>query len=114
MIAAAMPVYSAYGDGGVMGELDGDKDPLGDGVKLKPFNVAPKHATLLNTGRPVDFAVNLTPADHQEQEAYLRLMHLPTNEMANTVLVVKLQFDRDLEQLVQSSAGPDQFTEWQK
>jgi alpha-L-fucosidase len=91
-----------------------NKDPLGDGVTLKPFNVAPKRATLLNTGRPVDFVVNLTPADHQEQEAYLRLKHLPTNEMANTVLVVKLQFDRDLEQLVQSSAGPDQFTEWQK
>jgi alpha-L-fucosidase len=78
-----------------------NKDPLGDGVKLKPFNVAPQRATLLNTGRPVDFAVNLTPVDHQEQKAYLRLLHLPTNELANTVLVVKLQFDRDLEHLVQ-------------
>jgi alpha-L-fucosidase len=91
-----------------------NKDPLGDGVKLKPLNVAPKHATLLNTGRPVDFTVNLTPADHQEQKAYLRLMHLPVNELANTVLVVKLQFDRDLEQLAQPGAGPDEFTEWQK
>jgi alpha-L-fucosidase len=91
-----------------------NKDPLGDGVKLKPFNVAPQRATLLNTGRPVDFMVNLTPADHQEQKAYLRLQHLPVNELANTVLVVKLEFDRDLEQLVQSGAGPDQFTEGQK
>lgn len=91
-----------------------NKDPLGDGVKLKPLNVAPKHATLLNSGQPVDFVVNLTPADHQERKAYLRLMHLPANEMANTVLVVKLEFDRDLEQLVQPGAGPDQLTEWQK
>jgi alpha-L-fucosidase len=91
-----------------------NKDPLGDGVKLKPFNVAPKRATLLNTGKPVDFVVNLTPADHQEQKAYLRLMHLPANEMANTVLVAKLEFDRDVEQLVQPNAGPDGFTEWQK
>jgi alpha-L-fucosidase len=91
-----------------------NKDPLGDGVKLKPFNVAPQRATLLNTGRPVDFMVNLTPADHQEQKAYLRLQHLPVNELANTVLVVKLEFDRDLKQLVQSGAGPDQFTAGQK
>ena len=33
-------------------------------------------------------------ADHQERKAYLRLMHLPANELANTVLVVKLEFDR--------------------
>ncbi len=82
-----------------------NKDPMGDGVKLKPFNTAPQRATLLNTGKPVDFAVNLTPADHQEQKAYLRLMHLPVNELANTVLVVKLEFDRDIEQLVQPFRG---------
>jgi len=41
-------------------------------------------------------------------------MHLPANEMANTVLVVKLEFDRDLEQLAQASTGPDQFTKLQK
>jgi alpha-L-fucosidase len=91
-----------------------NKDPLGDGVKLKPFHVAPRRAMLLNTGQSVDFVVNLTPADHQEQKAYLRLMHLPVNELANTVLVVKLEFDRDMEQLVQPGAGPDRFTEWQK
>ena len=71
-------------------------------MKLKPFNTAPQRATLLNTGKPVDFVVNLTPADHQEQKAYLRLMHLPVNELANTVLVVKLEFDRE----VRFSVGP--------
>ena len=89
-------------------------DPQGDGVKLKPLNVAPKRATLLNTGKPVDFVVNLTPADHREQKAYLRLMHLPTNELANTVLVVKLEFDRPLEELAQPNTGPDKVGDWQK
>jgi len=91
-----------------------NRDPMGEGVKLKPFNVAPRRATLLNTGRPVDFTVNLTPVDHQEQKAYLRLMHLPVNEMANTVLVVKLEFDRDVQELAQPTVGTDRFTEGQK
>jgi alpha-L-fucosidase len=91
-----------------------NKDPQGDGAKLKPLNVAPKRATLLNTGRPVDFVVNLTPADHQERKACLRLMHLPVNELANTVLVVKLEFDRPLKELVQPTTGPDTVTDWQK
>lgn len=91
-----------------------NKDPQGDGVKLKPFSVSPKRATLLNTGRPVDFVVNLTPADHLERKAGLRLMHLPVNELANTVLVVKLEFDRPLEELVQPTANPDTVTDWQR
>lgn len=66
------------------------------------------------TGKPVDFVVNLTPADHKEQKAYLRLMHLPANEMANTVLVAKLEFDRPLEELVQATSGPDKVSDWQK
>jgi alpha-L-fucosidase len=35
----------------------------------------------------------MVPADHLEQKAYLRIHNLPVNEMANTVLVVKLEFD---------------------
>jgi alpha-L-fucosidase len=91
-----------------------NSDPQGDGVKLKPLNVAPKRATLLNTGKPVDFVVNLTPADHKEQKACLRLMHLPVNELANTVLVVKLEFDRPLEEFSQATASPDKVGDWQK
>jgi alpha-L-fucosidase len=90
------------------------QDPPGDGVKLKPINVLPKRATLLNTGKPVDFLVNLTPADHKEQKAYLRLMHLPVNKLANTVLVVKLEFDCPLEELAQPTSSSDKLTDWQK
>ncbi len=91
-----------------------NKDPVGDGVKLKPIQVAPQSAVLLNNGQPVPWAVNLAPSDHMEQKAYLRLRNLPTNEMANTVLVVKLQFDRPLEELGQAAAGPEKIHESQK
>jgi len=91
-----------------------NSDPPGDGLKLKPINVAPKRATLLNTGKPVDFVVNLTPADHREQKAYLRLRHLPVNQMANTVLVVKLEFDRPLDELVNAKGAAEKGTDWQK
>jgi alpha-L-fucosidase len=70
------------------------RDPLTSAVKLKPLTTRPRRATLLNTGRPVDFAVDLAPSDHLEQKAYLRLRNLPVNEMPNTVLVVKLEFDQ--------------------
>jgi alpha-L-fucosidase len=68
----------------------------GDGVKLKPIQAEPACAVLLNDGRAVDWAVDLLPSDHVEHKPYLRLRRLPVNEMANTVLVVKLDFDRDI------------------
>ncbi|MBM3892442.1 MAG: glycoside hydrolase, partial [Verrucomicrobia bacterium] len=91
-----------------------NKDPVGDAVKLKPINVAPKRAVLLNDGRKVDWALNMAPSDHVEQKAYLRLRGLPANEMANTVLVAKLEFDRPLEEIAQPTSGADGVTDWQK
>jgi alpha-L-fucosidase len=70
------------------------KDPATEAVKLKPLAVAPRKATLLNTGQPVEAVVEMTPSDHVEQQAYLRLRKLPVNELSNTVLVAKLEFDR--------------------
>ena len=69
------------------------RDPAGDAVKLKPINLAPRRATLLNTGEPVEFVVDVPPSEHAGQQPVLRLRHLPVNKMANTVLVVKLEFD---------------------
>jgi alpha-L-fucosidase len=69
------------------------KDPATDAVKLKPLAVAPRRATLLNTGQNVDCAVELVPSEHVAQLPCLRLRKLPVNESANTVLVVKLEFD---------------------
>ena len=89
-------------------------DPQGAGVKLKPFNVLPKSAILLNTGAAVDCVVNLTPGDHEAHKPCLRLLHLPVNELSNTVLVVKLEFDRPLEELALTAAAPEKTTDAQK
>lgn len=70
------------------------KEPLTDSVKLKPMAVLPKKATLLNDGRPVECAVELLPSEHVEHKPCLRLRKLPVNELSNTVLVVKLEFDQ--------------------
>ena len=76
-----------------------NRTPVGNGIKLKPINVAPVKATLLNTGKKVDYEVNLCPSDHATQQEYLRLRNLPLKEMADTVMVVKLEFDRSLSEI---------------
>jgi alpha-L-fucosidase len=69
------------------------RDPVSDAVKLKPLARQPRRATLLNTGRPVRCVVDMAPSDHAEQAAYLRVVELPANEMSNTVMVIKLEFE---------------------
>lgn len=76
--------------------------PVGNGIKLKPVTVAPQKATLLNTGKKVDVSVNLCPSDHATQQAYLRLRNLPVDEMCNSVMVVKLEFDRPLNEITKT------------
>jgi alpha-L-fucosidase len=73
--------------------------PKGNGIKLKPISEAPIKATLLNTNEKVDYEVNLCPSDHLTQKPYLRLRNLPVNENCNSVLVVKLEFDKPLEEI---------------
>ena len=79
-----------------------NKLPVGNGLKLKPINIMPSKATLLNNGKAIECIVNLCPSDHASQQPYLRLRNLPVNEMSNTVLVAKLEFDRPLEQITQT------------
>ena len=76
-----------------------NKVPSASGLKLKPVQVMPVRATLLNTGQPIDCTVNLCPSDHATQQPYLRLRNLPVNEMVNTVLVAKLEFDQPLDKI---------------
>ncbi len=79
-----------------------NKLPVGNGIKLKPITVAPQKATLLNTGKKVDVSVNLCPSDHATQQPYLRLRNLPVDEMCNSVMVVKLEFDRPLNEITKT------------
>jgi len=80
-------------------------DMVGDAVKLRPIILAPRKATLLNDGRPVEWDVSLLPSEHMGQKPYLRLKNLPVNELTNTVLVVKLEFDRSLNAPEQTAPG---------
>jgi alpha-L-fucosidase len=68
----------------------------GNGFKLKPINIMPEKAMLLNNNSRVECVVNLSPSDHLEQKPYLRLRNLPANDMADTVLIVKLDFREPL------------------
>ena len=81
------------------------KDPVSESVKLKPIAIAPKKATLLNDGRPVEFAVDLVPSEHVDHKPCLRLRKLPVNELNNTALVVKLEFDRPIDPVETRPAG---------
>ena len=60
---------------------------------MKPLATAPLRATLLNTGKPVDFAVDMIPSDHVEHKPYLRLRNLPVGALADTVLIIRLDFE---------------------
>ncbi len=82
-------------------------EPRTHAVKLDPMTAAPNQATLLNTGEPVDFAVDLVPGNHIEHKPYLRLRNLPVNTLSNTVLVVKLEFDRPPDRLQEPVEMPD-------
>ncbi|NLG50781.1 MAG: alpha-L-fucosidase [Chloroflexi bacterium] len=70
-------------------------------VLLKPIAVAPRKATLLNTGEPVQVSLSDLPTLRMDEKGrviqgkqeYLRLYDLPVNAHAGTVMVVKLEFD---------------------
>jgi alpha-L-fucosidase len=72
------------------------KGLTGNGFKLKPLDVLPEKAVLLNNNEKVDFAVDLSPSDHIEQRKYLHLRNMPANEMADSVMVVKLVFKNSI------------------
>jgi len=76
-----------------------NKVPVGNGIKLKPIHVLPAKATLLNNGKPIVCEVNLCPSDHATQQPYLRLRNLPTDELANSVLIAKLEFSVPLDEI---------------
>ncbi len=67
--------------------------PTRASVLLKPIDLLPRKATLLNTGAQVETCVDLLPSLFRQKKAYLRIRNLPVNEFGSTVLVVKLEFE---------------------
>ncbi len=64
------------------------------GLIVRPLHILPKKATLLNNGQELACKVDMTPW-HWHDPEYLRIMKLPSNEMQNTVMVIKLEFDEE-------------------
>ena len=84
------------------------KDPEASAVYLRPLEVAPTRATLLNTGAAVQAVAEVTPRSWQEQFSeglrqangdvpghFLRLRGLPVDDLTDEPLMVKLEFERD-------------------
>jgi len=91
-----------------------NKDITGNGFKFKPVNVLPGSAVLLNNGQKLESVVNLSPSDHVEQKPYLRIRNIPAGEMADTVMVIKLEFDAQLSEIASGKPESGVVTEWQK
>ncbi|MCC5930668.1 MAG: alpha-L-fucosidase [Cyclobacteriaceae bacterium] len=73
-----------------------NKDVPGDAVKLRPLRQRPLKATLLNTGTTIETAADMAPSDHSSGMKYLRLENLPANDLCNTVMVIKLEFESEI------------------
>jgi alpha-L-fucosidase len=91
-----------------------NKDITGNGFKFKPVNVLPRSALLLNNGQKLATVVNLCPSDHVEQKPYLRIRNIPSGEMADTVMVIKLEFDTPLTEIAGGKPETGVVTEWEK
>ena len=63
-------------------------------VTLHPLDILPRRATLLNTGQELDVRSELIPRFFRAGKDILRIRELPTDEMAATVMVLKLEFDK--------------------
>ena len=73
------------------------RPPAATGAVLRPLSVLPARATLLNTGQELEVRVDRGARMWHEPE-YLRICGLPVNDMQDTVMVAKLEFDRPLGQ----------------
>jgi len=87
--------------------------PKTTAVLLRPLNVVPRRAILLNTGEPVSCDVNRLPVLHHEAvPTCLRLYGLPVVRLAGEVPVVRLEFEEGFASVGQAPLGPraDEFT----
>ena len=68
------------------------KDPQSSALILKPLDIMPERVVLLNTGGELEARVDVTPW-HWREKPYLRIRNIPVNEQADTVMVIKLEFN---------------------
>jgi hypothetical protein len=61
-------------------------------ILLKPLQILPRRATMLNTGHDVEACLDRTMPLWREP-AWLRVRGIPVNELQHTVPVIRLEFD---------------------
>lgn len=71
------------------------KDPQSSSILLKPLNKLPRKATLLNNNQLLECKVDVTPW-HWKEKPYLRIRNIPVNEITNSVMIIKLEFDESI------------------
>ena len=86
-----------------------NRNTIVNGVKLKPVNVLPVKATLLNNGQKVESKLRFNPSDYSDpaQKVYLNLLNIPVNNLNNTVPVIRLEFDCALNEIARPSSKQD-------
>nr|WP_274651289.1 alpha-L-fucosidase [Paenibacillus humicola] len=71
------------------------RDIQATAIVLKPWDILPNRAVLLNNGQELEARVDLIPS-HWREKPYLRIRNLPVNELTDEVLVIRLDFDESL------------------
>lgn len=69
------------------------KLPKSSVVWLKPMDVLPVSARLLNDGRSLEAKVEYTPSLYLEKKEYLRISGVPIDEFQDEVMIIELDFD---------------------
>lgn len=70
--------------------------PVSSGISLRPIDILPKRALLLNDGRELPCEVEFLPSffsPYMPEKSYLHIKNIPVNELSNEVLIIKLSFD---------------------
>lgn len=78
------------------------KHPKSSVVWLGPLDVLPISAKLLNSGKPVEVKVELTPLYFKEGKPLLRISNLPVNDFSGEVMVIAIKFNNLKEALKQN------------
>lgn len=69
-----------------------NKDPMADSVELPPLEMLPEKAVLLNDGRELRVVRNQGTKHWAADSEYLRIKSLPTDEMTDQVMVIRLEY----------------------
>ncbi len=62
-------------------------------LPVNPIGCLPDRAILLNTREPVETSIEVLPSHWRSEAGFLHIRNLPVDDVADQVLVVRLDFD---------------------